>query len=96
MRLDLWEVDAMVELIHEKETYAVIGAVMEVHKVLGCGFLEGVYQEALAKEFLDRGIPFVSQKELPVFYKEQKLNKAYIAGFVYSKRLSLRSRLSTN
>lgn len=72
----------MVELIHETETRAIIGAAMDVHNILGCGFLEAVYQEALEKEFVDRGIPFVSQKELPVFYKGRKLNKVYVADFV--------------
>jgi len=72
----------MVELIHERETYVLIGAAMEVHNVLGCGFLEAVYQEALEIEFIDRGIPFLAQKELPVFYKGRKLNKVYIADFV--------------
>jgi len=76
----------MVELIHKDETYSVIGAAMEVHNVLGCGFLEAVYQEALEMEFNDRGIPYVAQKELPVFYKGRKLNKVYIADFVaYNK-----------
>jgi GxxExxY protein len=61
----------MVELIHERETYAVIGAAMEVHNVLGCGFLEAIYQEAMELEFIDRGIPYVAQKELPVFIKDK-------------------------
>jgi GxxExxY protein len=72
----------MVELIHERETYALIGAAMEVHNVLGCGYLEAVYQEALEMEFVDQGIPYVAKKELPVFYKGRKLNKVYIADFM--------------
>jgi GxxExxY protein len=72
----------MVELIHEAETRAIIGAAMEVHNVLGCGFLEAVYHEALEHEFGDRGIPIVSQKELPVLYKGRRLNKVYVTDFV--------------
>jgi GxxExxY protein len=72
----------VVELIFERETYAVIGAAMEVHNVLGYGFLEMVYQEALEMKFIDRGISYVAQKELPVFYNGRKFNKVYIADFI--------------
>ena len=72
----------MVELIFQKETYAIIGAAMEVHNVLGGGFLEAVYQEALEMEFVDRRIPYAAQKELPIFFKGRRLNKVYIADFV--------------
>jgi GxxExxY protein len=72
----------MVELIYQDETYAVIGAAMEVHNALGCGFLEAVYQEALEMEFTERGIPYFAQKELPIYYKGRKLNKIYVADFV--------------
>lgn len=50
---------------------------MEVHRELGCGFLEPVYQEAMEIELGDRGIPFRSQCELPVHYKGRKLKAGY-------------------
>ncbi|VAW41431.1 hypothetical protein MNBD_CHLOROFLEXI01-5158, partial [hydrothermal vent metagenome] len=52
-------------------TYDVIGAAMEVHKRLGHGFLEGVYQEALALELTHRDVPFRREVDLPITYREQ-------------------------
>jgi len=64
------------------QTHAIIGAAMEVHGVLGNGFLEAVYQEALAVEFQKRGVPCLQQVELPVFYKENKLQCSYRVDFI--------------
>ncbi len=61
-----------------EEVYAVIGAAVEVHKELGPGFLEAVYQEAMEIELAMRGIPFESQKSLKLCYKGQLLKKEYI------------------
>ena len=67
---------------NDPRTFAVIGAAMEVHKHLGCGFLEPVYQEALALEFTRRNIPFRSEIKLPVYYKGQLLATNYCADFI--------------
>ena len=56
----------MTEILHKALSFAAIGAAMEVHRILGPGFLESVYQLALEKELMLRGIPFQSQVELPV------------------------------
>lgn len=66
----------------DPRTHAIIGAAMEVHKQLGCGFLEPVYQEALALELTSRGIPFRREVRLPVRYKDQVLVTAYCADFI--------------
>jgi GxxExxY protein len=66
---------------HDPQTYAIIGVCMAVHNELGPGFLEAVYQEALAIEFTRRGIPFVREKPLIIFYGGQQLTKRYNADF---------------
>ena len=55
---------------------------MEVHSQLGCGFLEPVYQEALAREFKERNIPFEKEKLLEIYYKGNMLSKKYVADFI--------------
>lgn len=72
----------MKHLIFAEEVYAIAGAAIEVHKKLGPGFLEAVYQEALEIEFGLRGIPFASQKNLTVRYKGVVLRKEYCADFI--------------
>lgn len=79
----------MRKLIFEKETYKIIGACMSVHRALGPGFLESVYQEALEKEFVERKIVFESQKKLQVYFKDAALKKYFIADFICFKSIIL-------
>ena len=69
------------DLIFKNESYKIIGAAMEVHNQLGSGFLEAVYQEALALEFEERKIPYKQEQTLQIFYKDQLLSKYYEADF---------------
>ena len=66
----------------DPRTYTIIGAAMEVHRQLGCGFLEAVYQEVLAIEFETRNIPCRREVDLAVFYKGRRLNTEYRADFI--------------
>ena len=66
----------------DPRTYAIIGAAMEVHKHLGCGFLESVYQEALAIELDSQRIPFRREVRLPVNYKGRVLASSFCADFI--------------
>lgn len=72
----------MSDLLYKQETYRIIGAAFEVHKHLGPGFLEAVYQEALECEFRLQEIPFISQPKLHTYYKGQMLSKYYVPDFI--------------
>src|SRR5690349_8809820 len=66
----------------DPQTYAIIGAAMEVHRELGHGFLELVYQTALSLELRTRAIPYAAEVALPIRYKGKLLSCAYRADFV--------------
>lgn len=66
----------------DPRSYAIIGAAMEVHRVLGCGFLEPVYRKALAVEFTKRKILYRREISFPVFYKEVELGVPYRPDFI--------------
>ncbi len=72
------------EIVDERDpqTYAIIGAAMEIHRQLGHGFLEAVYQEAAVIEFPLRRIPFEREVSLPIKYKNILLSTHYRADFV--------------
>jgi GxxExxY protein len=78
----------MTKILFKELSYRIIGAAMEVHRILGPGFLEAVYQKALAHELTLRGIPFERQKELPVYYKGQLVGH-YVADFVIDGQIIL-------
>lgn len=60
----------MSELLYKEEVYLIAGAMFAVYKTLGIGFLEPIYQEALAVEFTKRSIPFEREKPLELYYKD--------------------------
>jgi len=67
---------------HDHETYAIIGAAMEVHTQLGSGFLESVYQEALTEELRLGAVPFESEVRLPILYKGRLLATVFRADLI--------------
>ena len=76
----------------DEQTCQIIGAAMEVHRELGHGFLEAVCQEALACEFVARGIPHQAKVELPVSYKAQRLRCDYRADSTCSETVLVETK----
>ena len=73
-------------LIYPQESYKINGAIYEVHKELGPGLLEKVYQDALETEFKLQDIPYEREKSFSIMYKGTQLTEKYIADFVcYNK-----------
>jgi GxxExxY protein len=74
--------EVMGNILYKDESYAIIGACMEVFNDKGHGFLEAVYQECVEIEFGLRGIPFTSQGQLEISYKGQVLKQRYVPDFI--------------
>lgn len=72
----------MEKFLYKEESYAIRGAIMSVHRELGCGFLERVYQDALELEFKLRGIPYEREKQIQITYKGYPLGEPYRADFI--------------
>ena len=70
------------ELIYSEETYRLIGLAMQVHRELGCGFFEPVYQEAFEILLMKNGVPYEREKQLPIYFMGERLKKEYYADFV--------------
>ena len=77
------------DLTYADETFAIRGAIYEVYKTLGAGFLEGVYQEALEFELSERRIPYKAQSEITIAYKGAQLRQTYRADIVCYDKIIL-------
>ena len=75
------------ELIFKEEVYAIIGATMDVHRELGSGFLESVYQEATEIELASRKIPSEEQKAIKIVYKGEMLKKEFVADLICFEKI---------
>jgi len=72
----------MTKIIYPEDSYKIIGACFNVYNELGCGFLEAVYQESLEIEFEYQKIPFKSQYDVSISYRDQKLKQTYKPDFI--------------
>ena len=67
----------MAHLLYKEEVYAIVGYCIEVWKVLGYGFSEIIYKDAMEQEFFDNILPYIREDELPVFYKGKRLKHKF-------------------
>ena len=72
----------MAEILFKEESYKIIGSCMKVHSELGAGFLESVYQEALEKQFIKDGIPYIREQKLRIEFDSALLDKYFKSDFV--------------
>jgi len=79
----------MADLIYKDESYAIVGVCIEVHKVLGKGFSENVYKDAIEYEFIKLGIPYEREKECDVHYKDVVLKHKFYSDFVVYDKIIL-------
>ena len=69
-------------MIYPKESYEIVGAAMKVHSIMGPGFTEKVYQEALALEFKECNIPFQREVNIHASYKGIELEGTFVPDFI--------------
>ncbi len=84
------------EFLYKEESYAIRGAVFEVYKEIGSGFLEAVYQKCLDKEFTRQGIPFTAQTQLNLAYKGETLKQIYVPDFICYGKIIIEIKGVTN
>ncbi|MCX6338484.1 MAG: GxxExxY protein [Candidatus Aureabacteria bacterium] len=82
-------------LLYADITEKIIGAAIEVHRILGPGFLEAVYEEALCIELERRGLDFAKQKELRISYKDVVLNQMYRADLIVEDRIIVETKATS-
>lgn len=84
------------KFLYKELTHKIIGSAMEVHNVLGCGFLEDVYEEAFCYELKLRNINFVRQKEIKIFYKNYLIPKKYKVDLIIENKIivELKAKMS--
>ena len=83
----------MADILFKDESYKIIGACFEVHKILGHGFKEVVYKDALEIEFNKLNIPFQREKPYAIYYKDQKLKHSFTADFIVYETIILEIKI---
>nr|MBK9650685.1 GxxExxY protein [Bacteroidota bacterium] len=76
-------------LIFKEESFKFIGICIEVHKILGRGFLEIIYKDAVEIELKKANLFYEREKQFDIIYKGEKLNHSFFADFVYDDKIMI-------
>jgi len=85
----------MADLLYKEESYNIIGSCFTVHRKLGPGFLESVYQEALEKQFIKDAIPYEREKILKIQFDGDQLKKTFKADYVCYDKIIVELKASS-
>jgi len=86
----------MAVMVFADESFQIMGACFEVYNRMGPGFVEAVYQECLEIELTERGIPFVAQNQLRLWYKGHELRQMFIPDFYCFDKIILEIKATTD
>jgi GxxExxY protein len=86
----------MAGLVLAEESFQIMGACFEVYNQMGPGFVEAVYQECLEIELTERGIPFVAQNQLRLWYKSHELRQVFIPDFYCFDKIILEIKATSD
>jgi len=84
------------KILYKQESFDIQGAVYEVYREMGCGFMEAVYQECLLREFISRNIPCQPQVDLILSYKGIRLNQVYRVDFICYEKIIVEIKALTD
>ena len=79
----------MDKYILQEETYAIVGAAIEVHKQLGCGFTEKVYQDAFEVQLKEEGVKYEREKHIDLVFHEIKLEHDFFYDFLIEDKIGV-------
>ena len=86
----------MTQILYKEEVYAIVGYCIEVWKVLGYGFSEVIYKDAMEQEFIENTIPYTREDEFPVYYKDKKLKHWFNADFTIFENIIVEVKSGDN
>ena len=86
----------MIHLLYKEEVYQIAGICMDVYNILGHGFMEVVYKDAMELEFIENELEYLREQEFPIIYKGRKLKRTFFADFVLFDKIIVEVKANTD